>query len=587
MIRKVTADRSSFKTLEFHSGLNILLADRSESATDKDSRNGAGKTSLLELIHFVFGASASGTIFRSADIGDWRFGVEMEVDSEPGSVMRSGRRADVVEVSGFLVPDDHEEPPRLMGAAPHAAVPIGQWKAGLGERWFGLGQEDEAADRFGPRFRALFSYFARRQAKGAFKNPMQYWSRQPVWEECVSISWLLGLDWTVAQRLQHLREREKGVVDAMKAIESSELPVLSRTASELRTALTVARGEAHTRKQRLHAFRVLPDYEDLEKEADSITGEINDIAGDNIADRALLRELETSLGGETDDMHPEIHRLYKEAGIVLPGVTLRRLADVDIFHRAVVRNRKSHLKDAIESARERIAERERRKESLDRRRREIMKILESGGALAEYSALREEVARREGEVEVLEQHLRNAEEIEGSRAALKVERASLLKAVQDDLTERGERLQEVILRFEQLSQSLYERAGRLHIAPSNSGPKFEVQIPSGRSLGITNMQIFCFDLMLMDLMAERGRSPGFLIHDSHLFDGVDERQVARALQVGAQRAEAGGFQYIVTLNSDAIPREGFDPGFRLDDYFLDVRLTDARPDGGLFGIRFD
>ena len=101
------------------------------------------------------------------------------------------------------------------------------------------------------------------------------------------------------------------------------------------------------------------------------------------------------------------------------------------------------------------------------------------------------------------------------------------------------------------------------------------------------MQIFCFDLMLIELQAERGTSPGFLVHDSHLFDGVDERQLARALQLGAQRAEAGGFQYIVTMNTDALPQEGFDAAFSVEDYFMDVRLTDAGEDGGLFGIRFD
>jgi uncharacterized protein YydD (DUF2326 family) len=47
------------------------------------------------------------------------------------------------------------------------------------------------------------------------------------------------------------------------------------------------------------------------------------------------------------------------------------------------------------------------------------------------------------------------------------------------------------------------------------------------------MQIFFFDLMLTEISLKSGPGPGFLIHDSHLFDGVDERQVAKALQLGA------------------------------------------------------
>lgn len=100
------------------------------------------------------------------------------------------------------------------------------------------------------------------------------------------------------------------------------------------------------------------------------------------------------------------------------------------------------------------------------------------------------------------------------------------------------------------------------------------------------MQIFCFDMMLMLLSLRRDRSPGFLIHDSHLFDGVDERQVGKALALGAKLAEEHSFQYIVTLNTDDIPQE-LPAGFRVDDYALDVRLSDASEDGGLFGFRFE
>ena len=81
--------------------------------------------------------------------------------------------------------------------------------------------------------------------------------------------------------------------------------------------------------------------------------------------------------------------------------------------------------------------------------------------------------------------------------------------------------------------------------------------------------------------------PGFLIHDSHLFAGVDERQVAKALQLGAQRAENAGFQYIVTMNSDSVPTEGFTDGFDVRNHFVETRLTDATETGGLFGIRFN
>ena len=216
-----------------------------------------------------------------------------------------------------------------------------------------------------------------------------------------------------------------------------------------------------------------------------------------------------------------------------------------------------------------------------------MGILSSGGALEHYVSLREEAGRAEAEVEGLRQRLETAERIESTKAELDIKRANLTKALRDDIHERSDITREAILAFESLSESLYEKAGSLTISETGGGPQFEVHIDGQRSKGITNMQIFCFDLMLTEISLKNGRGPGFLIHDSHLFDGVDERQIAKALQLGAERAEAAGFQYIVTMNSDVLPREGFKPGFDIRAHVMDTKLTDATDTGGLFGLRFE
>ncbi len=144
---------------------------------------------------------------------------------------------------------------------------------------------------------------------------------------------------------------------------------------------------------------------------------------------------------------------------------------------------------------------------------------------------------------------------------------------------------EAILAFEGVSQHLYESAGSMTIEETSNGPVFQFPMQGSRSKGIKNMQIFCFDMMLMRLCAKRGTGPGFLIHDSHLFDGVDGRQVISALKAGAETAKEPGFQYIVTMNEDDAFKESTQ-GFDLKEYILPVSLTDATEDGGLFGFRF-
>ena len=85
-------------------------------------------------------------------------------------------------------------------------------------------------------------------------------------------------------------------------------------------------------------------------------------------------------------------------------------------------------------------------------------------------------------------------------------------------------------------------------------------------------------------MGRKTTSADLLIHDSTIFDGVDERQVAQALELAQREAEHWGFQY-VCANTDTIPDDDFSPGFDLNR-FVRIRLTDESEEGGLLGIRY-
>lgn len=308
---------------------------------------------------------------------------------------------------------------------------------------------------------------------------------------------------------------------------------------------------------------------------------------ENTIDRELILQLQEALASEQPPPVDSLDRLYREAGVVLPGAVAKRFDEVERFHQAVVQNRRSHLTAELQAAEARIGEREHTRERSDVRRRQLMGILQSGGALEHYARLQEEAGRAEAEAEGTRQRLATAERIESTKAELDIDRAKLLRALQDDHHERQAIISEAVLVFEELSNALYDRAGSLTISATPNGPVVDVRIDAQRSKGITNMQIFCFDLMLAELATRRGMGPGFLIHDSHLFDAVDERQVAKALQLGADHAAAVGFQYIVTMNSDALPGDGFRPGFDVAAFLLPVKLTDATDTGGLFGLRFN
>lgn len=588
MIYGITSDLESFKSLKLRPGLNVLLADKSVGATDRQTRNGAGKTSLVELIHFVLGANADkGSIFRSPELEPWSFDLDLDVAGTRVTAGRRGKKPSLIYIDG----DTSSWPitPRLDDASGLLEFDNEDWKTLLGHLWFGLParRENEERARFEPSFRSLLSYFARRQSAGGFLDPTRNAEKQQNWDQQVAISYLLGLDWTISQRLQELRGQEKMTGELRKAAKGGELGRLFEKAADLRTKLAVAESRAVRLKDQIKSFKVVPQYEALEREATELTRALNTLSDENVVDRQLIDELRSFLDSESEPATDDLAALYEEAGVVLPGVVKKRYADVEAFHRAILANRKSHLSAEIQSAEARVVARDNSKAKYDRRRAEVMEILNAGGALESYNRLSEEAGRVEAEVQTLRLRLEAAERLETTKADLNVRRAQIAQALKNDIHERSQIIREAILTFEGLSEALYEKEGSLTIAESNNGPVFEVKIESQRSKGINNMQIFCFDMMLSILGKKRNRSPGFLIHDSHLFDGVDERQTARALQLGAQRSLEHGFQYLVTMNSDALPKDGFDEGFRIEEHILPVRLTDASETGGLFGLRFE
>lgn len=585
MIYSITSDLDSFKPLTFGPGLNILLAEKSADASDRQSRNGAGKTSFVELVHFLFGGNAKpDSIFRTNALIASTFEMQVDIGGHAISAGRSGLKPSCIRIQGET--SHWPIKPTLDAKTGDLILSNEHWKSVLGTLLFGLPADPDAHGRFSATFRSLFSYFARRQNSGGLVQPQQQSSKQGGWDQQVAISYLLGLDSGISQEFQETRAQEAAMSELRKAAKEGNLGKFYGNSADFRTRLAIAETKVRQLQQQLSTFNVVPEYAIMEQEASEITRTISAVNDDNMIDRELVLQLTSSLKDELPPAIGNIEKLYNEAGVVLPGTVGRRFEEVSQFHEAIVRNRQAHLESEISAAERRIATREAQRVELDRRRRQLMGILQSGGALEHYAKLQEEVGRAEANVEGLRQQLEIAERIESTKVQLEIERARLRQALQNDLHERSEIVNEAIVIFEGLSQSLYEQAGSLTIAATPNGPTFEVKIDAQRSKGITNMQIFCFDLMLAELATRRGIGPGFLIHDSHLFDGVDERQVAKALQLGADRAASVGFQYIVTMNSDAVPEDGFREDFDVQTFVNPTRLTDEIETGGLFGVRF-
>ena len=583
MIHRVYSDLPSFKPLVFHGGLNVLLAEKSPGASDRLTRNRAGKSSFVELLHFLLGGNADPkSLFRTEALEGFRFGIEFDLAGQQVGVERNGKAPAKLTIHA----KDTTTWPVSPSGARQPTISNSDWRIVLGELVFGLSAKEQGDEEaWTPKFRSLFAYFVRKQAANAFTTPEKQSDMQQLGDQQIALMYLLGLDWSIARDWHKVRERERTLRELAKAVGAGAFGAVIGTVAELRTQLTVAEASTRQLRDRLQNFRVLPEYEAFESEASRITKELGDLANANTLDKRFIIELEEALKGESPPPVSDLNNLYAEVGVTFPEAIVRRFDEVRAFHASIVQNRKDYLGGELISAQQRIAERDQQKSHLDLRRAEIMGMLQTHGALQHFSKLQGELNRKEAEVEALRQKFAAAEQLEGTKTELEIERNQLLLRLRQDFREQKQLLDDAILAFEEISSQLYESAGSLRVVETDNGPIFEFKIQGSRSKGVKNMQIFCFDMMLMRLCSKRGIGPGFLVHDSHLFDGVDGRQLAKALEVGAKTAEKLGFQYIVTMNSDDAFKETSE-NFDLKPYILPTRLTDATEDGGLFGIRF-
>jgi len=583
MIKSVRCSSPTFKPITFTKGFNVILADRISESTDKDSRNGLGKTTLLGIIHFCLGAGTKpNTGLRIEQLQDWTFFLDLNLSGKDVTVSRNTTDFGRVYVEG----DFSEWPisPERDDTGQKFFLKINDWNLVLGKLMFGL--PVVINKKYAPTFRSLISYFIR-YGHGAFGDPFKHHSEQKVWDIQVNNAYLLGLNWEYASDFQLLKDQKATIDNLETASKEGILPLYLGSQGELEAEKIRFEEQIKKADVQLSTFRVHPQYVDLQEKAASITDEIHETTNKLIINQKILKKYQENLVEENDVSVQQVKKIYSDAGLIFPNNLLTSLDNTLEFHKTIVSNRKTYLTSELDRLTRRIEHDKQEIERLSNERAKLFQILKTHGALEEYTLLQKRVLDLKQQIDTIKGRIEIIKKIDQGKSTLKIQREELLQKSRQDLEEREPQKKDAIRLFNKNSEYLYANPGILSIDVKDTGYKFAVEIQRSRSQGIGNMKIFCYDLMLIQNLSHAECSPTFLIHDSMIFDGVDERQVAKAMELAYQESETSDFQYICALNSDIIPYRDFSDGFKAKfDQSVRITFTDATDDGGLLGMRF-
>lgn len=589
MILSIDSDLVTFKRLRFRRGLNIVLADRTATSTEGQTRNSAGKSSIVEIIHFLLGADVpKDCAFRVPALAGHRFSAVLRVKERLLSVARSG------SAPGRIFMDERRA--RRLGVPTQrdentgeAFASVDDWKDFLGTVWFGIPstRTGTAFDvKRAPTFRMLFGYFARRSRDVGFAHFDRYSERQPEADAQVALSYLLGLDWTIPHKMRADADRHSKLKELRRVIQEGELSDVVATSASIRPELARAEARAAEIEDQVARFRVHDQYRQLAEEAARLQRDTAETTLALAKARNTVMYLERTAEAENSPGYAAVETVYKAIGIELPGIARRKFADVAAFQASVLENRRAFLQEQITEARMDVADLERGMAKASERRDAILAELRGKGAFDDFMRLQGEMMEARARRDVWQEKLKAALALESSNTERKRQSAEEELRLQRDYEVHENDIRRATRLVDRAIGSLYDdREGNLVISPTKNGPRFSLNIGGGGNQGgIDQMKSFCFDMMLFEVVSERLGGPRFLVHDSHLFDGVDPRQTRSALLLGGTVAARVAGQYIVLLNSDKFEKLG--DVAALDDAVAPTRLTDTEG-GGLFGLRFD
>lgn len=580
MIRSVRANQRGFRSVVFTEGANLILADRSQAASEKDTTNALGKSTLIAIIDFCLGAQAYPKKgLRVEALSAWSFTLDLTIKGKDISVTRSTAAPGTIEIegdtSGWIVsPDKSKDGISILG--------LKEWRAVLAWALFGLPGRTGAG--YQPSARSLLSYFTR-NVHGAYDTPFEYFGNQKAWDIQIHNAFLLGLDWEKPARWQQLKD-QKNALDALKkAIKTGAIDGELSTIGELEAQRVRLSAQMEREAKSLATFQVLEQYRDIEREANRLTEELHSLVNDNITDRRRIERYKAVTEEETTPDQYRLEALYKEAGVSLPTAVKRSLEEARNFNETIVRNRQHFIAQEIADLAALTTDRDQRIAELTDRRAGLLATLAGHGALEEFTRLQDMHSSTRLRVDALTNRIDQLRQMTTKADQIKVETVELKRSAELDYEERREIWTQALTLFSDFSEHLYKTPGRLVINIDDTGYRFGVEIDGNQSEGISKMKIFCYDLMAICFARTRGLGIDFLVHDSTIFDGVDPRQRAHAIELADAMSRKYGFQYILTMNTDMLPVTDFTSGFAVEP-LVKLKLTDTDASGSLLGIRF-
>lgn len=286
------------------------------------------------------------------------------------------------------------------------------WKKLLGLCFFNL--RDGLKPKYKPTFRSLISYFIRRGVD-AYSRPFTHFRNQKTFDLQVNNAYLLGLNWEHASEAQEIRDRSS----ALKALNTAVKSGIISSQGELEAERVRLERVIAEETKAIDTFKVLPQYKKLQDKANSLTTNIHQNSNNLLVLRRKLTRYEESITAEIPPEQNSVEKLYAEAGVLFAESIKKTLDEAKAFHASVVENRKKFLQTEIAEIRHQMARVENDISASTEERANLMRLLQTHGALEEFSLLQAKLVEKRERLETIKTKLAELKNISNEQKEIK------------------------------------------------------------------------------------------------------------------------------------------------------------------------
>lgn len=584
-----------FQSVDFVTGLNVVLAEiRLPQNKSKDTHN-LGKTTLGRMLDFGFLARRTAEFFlfkHTKTFKDFVFFLEIELSE--GSYVTVRRSVEKATKISFIkhqvrhqdfstLPDrdwDHLDVPferakeLLDGLLDWRALKPWQYRKGLG-------------------------YLLRSQNdfQNVFQLGMAAASRDVYWKPF--LAHMLGFNAKLVE-LHYKKETELTEKQANEETIKNALGGSVEDISKIEGKLLLKQKEAEKKQRLLDAFDFREHDENWTKElVDEIDERIAALNAKRYSLKQNRKKIIASLEEDQILFSPDdAERLFKEVGVLFDGQIKKDFKQLIAFNRAITDERRGYLQEEQAEIEAELKLVNAELNELGKKRSDMLSFLSDTDVFSRYKQVSDEMVTLRADIASLERQrefLHQLQKLRSDIRALTEERGYLQTQIEADVekqnSDKTSLFSTIRIFYNEIVEEVINRKALLSVSPNSTGHlKFKAEIldefgnATSADLGHTYRKLLCiaFDMAILRAhLAEK--FPRFVYHDG-VFESLDDRKKENLLVVIRQYA-AIGLQPIITLIDSDIPARADESSPVFDESEIVLRLHDENDQGRLFKMK--